>query len=86
MRVVYSKRFLAAVSSLPEHIQKKLDDLVALLAEDPFHPLLHSKRLVGKLSQFYSFRVTRDWRVVFAFQPNDEIHLIKIGNRKDIYR
>ncbi len=86
MRVVYSKDFLKTVAHLPISIQEKLDELIALLAEEPFHPLLHSKRLKGKLKQFYSFRITREWRVIFSFEGTDFIELVEVAHRKDIYR
>jgi mRNA-degrading endonuclease RelE of RelBE toxin-antitoxin system len=60
MRVVYSKEFLKAVADLPKQIQSTLDERIALLTEDPFHPLLHSKRLKGNLREYHSFRITRE--------------------------
>jgi addiction module RelE/StbE family toxin len=86
MRVVYSDKFLKALAKLPKKIQVKLDSLVDLLAQDAFHPLLHSKQLGGNLIGAYSFRVTRDWRAIFIFDGKDVIKLINVGNRKDIYR
>jgi addiction module RelE/StbE family toxin len=86
MNVVYSKNFLKAVSLLPVQIQEKLDGLLATLAEEPFHPLLHTKQLTGELRKSYSFRVTRDWRVIFEFETRDTIRLVTVGHRKDIYR
>ena len=86
MRVVYAKEFLKTVASLPIEAQQKLDALIALLAEDAFHPSLHSKRLKGRLKRFYSFRITRDWRVIFSREETDTIQLIEVAHRKDIYR
>jgi addiction module RelE/StbE family toxin len=86
MRIVYSDKFLKAVTGLPQRIQIKLDSLVILLVQDPFHPLLHSKSLGGNLTGFYSFRVTRDWRVIFIFEEEGIIKLTNVGNRKDIYQ
>lgn len=86
MRVVYGNNFLKAVSDLPKKIQIKLDSLISYLTQDPFHPLLHSKPLSGNLAGSYSFRITRDWRVIFIFEEIDIIKLIKVGNRKNIYR
>lgn len=86
MNVIYSKNFLKAAALLPAPIQEKLDALVATLVENPFHPSLHTKRLAGSLHQSYSFRITRDWRVIFGFEEEDTIRLITVGHRKDIYR
>lgn len=86
MRVIYSDKFLKSVAGLPKKIQVKLDSLITFLVQDPFHPLLHSKPLGGNLTGSYSFRITRDWRVIFIFEEKDVIKLIIVGNRKDIYR
>jgi addiction module RelE/StbE family toxin len=86
MRLVYSKDFLKQAAKLPKEAQRKLDKLIGLLASDPFHPLLHSKPLSGELSMTYSFRITRDWRVIFYFEDKETIKLLKVGNRKDVYR
>ena len=86
MEFQYSDRFLAQSIRLPAATQTKLARLLDLLAADPFHPLLHTKRLAGSLNQSYSFRITRDWRVIFSFETNGAIKLAKVAHRKDIYR
>ena len=86
MKVIYTKSFLKAASLLPIPIQNKLDELLAIIAENPFHPLLHSKPLVGKLHDAHSFRITRDWRAIFVFETEDTIRLVTLGHRKEIYR
>ncbi len=78
-----SRKFLV---KLPLKQQAKLASLLELLRENPFHSQLHTKHLSGKLSGVYSFRITRDWRVIFRFFSLQEIQLIDIGHRKDIYR
>ncbi|MBI2459523.1 MAG: type II toxin-antitoxin system RelE/ParE family toxin [Parcubacteria group bacterium] len=52
----------------------------------PFHPLLHAKRLSGKLAGLLSFRITRDWRVIFQFNDPETIQLLRVKHRKDVYR
>jgi len=86
MKIVYSGSFVKSADSLPNEIQEKLDALLVTLAEDPFHPTLHTKRLSGKLNNFYSFRIAKDWRVVFAFVEENTLRLAAVGHRKDIYR
>ncbi len=86
MRVVYGAGFLKSARALPIPQQQKLAKLVERLAENPYHPLLHTKRLSGELIGLLSFRITRDWRVVFYFMDADTIQLLHVGNRKDIYR
>ncbi|MBI2635515.1 MAG: type II toxin-antitoxin system mRNA interferase toxin, RelE/StbE family [Parcubacteria group bacterium] len=56
------------------------------LSLNPFHSSLHTKPLTGKLSGFYSFRLSRDYRVIFKIISSEEIYLIRVGHRRDIYR
>ena len=86
IRVVYHKNFLKSAKTLPEFQQSKFADLIEILRENPFNPVLHTKRLTGKLAGFLSFRITRDWRVIFQFLSPDIIQLIRVKHRKDIYR
>ena len=86
MKIVYSGDFLKQVKNLPQKQQKMLEILLHVLSKDPFYPTLHTKRLKGELRQALSFRITREWRVIFVFESKDMIKLVKIGNRKDIYR
>ena len=84
--LVYHPNFLKSARELPPAQQRKLESLLTLLQQNPFHPSLHTKRLSGPLVGFLSFRGTRDWRVVFRFLGNKTIHLLRVAHRKDIYR
>jgi len=86
VRVYYSERFRKNVKRLDEKQQAKLARLVVLLRENPFDPLLQAKSLSGELAGIYSFRITREYRALFRFLSPDEILLIDVGHRKDIYR
>ena len=57
-----------------------------ILQNNPFHPLLHTKKLTGQLAGFFSFRITRDYRVIFEFSDPDTLRLIRAADRKEIYR
>ncbi len=84
--VSFKKGFQKSAKLLNTEQREKLSELIILLAEDPFHPKLHTKSLVGKLAGLFSFRITRDWRVMFKFISPKEVLVVKVGNRKDIYR
>ena len=86
IKILYSERFIKSARKLPKNQKEKLTDLLGIMKENPFHSKLHSKPLTGKLSGLYSFRITRDWRVVFHFLSPEEINLLEVGHRKDIYR
>lgn len=85
LNLVYGKSFLKSAKKLPAKQQQKLAGLLELLSDQPFNPSLHTKPLSGGLVGFYSFRITRDWRVIFQFISANEVKLIIVGHRKDIY-
>jgi addiction module RelE/StbE family toxin len=86
IKTLYGDRFLRSARKLPRVQQTKLAKLLELLQDTPFHPKLHTKPLSGELSGLYSFRITRDWRVIFQFRSPDEIVLVNAGHRKEIYQ
>ena len=87
MDIAYSKGFIKSAKLAPKPIQNKLADSLEVLKRDHFHSTLHTKPLAGDLKGFYSFRITRDWRVIFSFMENPRmIFLIDVALRKDIYR
>jgi len=67
MELVYSDEFLRSAKVIPSPQQRKLARLLDVLREHPFHPSLHTKHLSGPLLGLLSFRITRDWRVMFQF-------------------
>lgn len=84
--LTYHPNFLKSARALPDAQHRKLGQLLVLLRQNPYHPTLHTKRLTGPLAGFLSFRVTRDWRVLFRFRDPTAIQLLRVAHRKDIYR
>ena len=48
MTVVFSDDFIDSAKKLPSKLKIKLDKLIQLLKESPFHPSLHTKHLNRK--------------------------------------
>jgi addiction module RelE/StbE family toxin len=86
IRVTFKKDFRKSTKILSQKNKDKLSDLVILLSQNPFHSKLHTKSLSGDLTGLFSFRITRDWRVMFKFVSPEEVLIIKVRHRKDIYR
>mgnify|MGYP001577677029 CR=1 FL=1 len=80
--IVYGKHFLKSVKALPLLEQKRLSKLLEIMAIDPFDGRLHAKKLSGPLTGLFSFRIGRDWRVLFQFLNARTVQLTDIGNRK----
>lgn len=86
LRIIYGNVFLKSARKLSNKLKPKLADCIITLKNNPFAPSLHTKYLSGKLIGLLSFRITRDWRVIFKFLEPDLIQLIEVAHRKDIYR
>ena len=86
IRVLFGSNFRRSVEKTPKSEQRKLGNLLEFLQQNPYHPKLHTKPLTGDLSGFYSFRITRGWRVIFQFLDPETIQLLRVINRKDAYR
>lgn len=85
-QIIYGDHFLKSAKKLPKKQQEKLARLLEIFKENPFHKFLRAKPLAGQLTGFYSFRITRDWRVIFQFITSEKIKLVEVGQRKNIYR
>ena len=68
VEIVYGNQFKKFAQNLPKLQKEKLALLLLILNENPFDQRLHSKSLRGPLEGFFSFRITRDWRVIFVFE------------------
>lgn len=86
IEIVYHSQFLKDVRKLPKAQRIKLASLVDLLQINPYNPLLHTKHLSTPLLGLLSFRITRDWRVLFRFVNENTIQLVGVSHRSDAYR
>ena len=85
MLVIYDQKFLKELEKTPSEVQNKTDTLLEPLKDEPFHPLLHTKKLKGPLYGLYSFRVLK-YRVIFEVEKPDVVRLLAIRHRKDVYK
>lgn len=72
------------------HLRQPIDRALRLLAEDPFHPSLHSHKLKGDLTGTWACTVDYDNRIVLEFvpdpdSPEDAIHLLALGTHDEVY-
>jgi len=83
MKIFYSQRFGKDLVSFPagiKRIYKKQENIFLVNWKDT---RLHTKGVVG--ASLFSFRVTRNYRVLFRFISNDSVLFAAIGHRKDVY-
>jgi len=80
-RLVYTRRAVKDVGVLSSEIKRRIGAKLRDYAADP---LAHARKLTDPRCGTYRFRIG-EYRVVFDFN-GDEIVVLRIGHRKDIYR
>lgn len=85
-KLVFGGQFLQSAKRLAREMKPRLKVSLDILFENPFHPTLRTKSLSGKLAGYHSFRVGREYRVIFKFISDNVIYLLRMGNRRDIYK
>lgn len=88
VEIIFAPRFLKQAKKLPGAIKETLKEQIRRLSTDLRDPRLHVKTLEGKFSGQWSFRVTRDYRVLFSIEKesNAIYLLLTVDDRKNIYR
>ncbi len=75
--------FKKKLEKLPKSIIRLYDKQKNIFELNWLDSRLHTKKLVGLNG--YSFRITRNYRVLFYFQDDKRVIFVDIGHRKDIY-
>ncbi len=81
--------FKRAVRRQPA-LRARVERALQQLAEDPFHPTLHSHKLKGELAGAWACTVDYDNRILFEFAQNpesgeEEILLLTMGTHDEVY-
>jgi toxin HigB-1 len=70
---------------LPREIQKVAVRKIFLFEDNPSYPSLHTHKLKGDLSTYWSFYITKNYRVLFRFLEDNEVIYYDIDTH-DIYK
>ena len=85
MEIIQTDDFEKSLNKLPKEIQRLYSAQEGLFQKNWLDPRLHIKK-VKTLPYALSFRVTRNYRVLFYFQHTETAIFFDIDHRKDIYR
>ena len=71
-------------------LRARVERTLQQLAEDPFHPTLHSHKLKGPLAGAWACTVEFDHRILFEFVQNqqsgeEELLLLTMGTHDEVY-
>ena len=85
MNIVYADEFRKQFGRLPADIQETFHSQENLFINNWRDSRLHIKKLSGQ-PVYFSFRVTRRYRVIFMFIEQGSTLFATIAHRKDVYR
>lgn len=85
MRIICSEDFDHNFSKLPKNIQRFFEIQKERFVNNWRDSRLHIKK-VYSLEYAFSFRITRQYRVLFYFQDMTTVIFFDIDHRKDIYK
>lgn len=91
--LVWSSAFVRALKRKIRRqpaLRDRVEQTLQQLADDPFHPSLHTHKLTGQLSGTWACSVAYDARILFEFVQNpesgeEEILLLAIGSHDEVY-
>ena len=80
-KIIFTIRATKDISKLEPEIKEKNGDALKRYGKDPLN---HAKKMVDPSLGNYRFRIG-DYRVIFGIE-GDEIIVLLVGHRKEIYR
>jgi len=81
--IYYHPQFRRSFLNLPDDIQRVAESKIVLFKNNPFHGILRTHKLHGKLKNHWSFTIKGQYRIIFIFEKEGVI-LLDIGPH-DIY-
>lgn len=80
-RIIYTKRAAKDISGLAPDVKERLKEALEGYSEAPLH---YARKMADPFLGNYRFRIG-DYRVIFDLE-GDEIVVLRVGHRRDIYR
>jgi len=81
----YTSDFKKSYQKLPQKIQRLVDKKDLWFRKNPFDSRLKTHKLKGELKGYWSYSVTRGYRILFRFAGADEVICFDVGTH-EIYR
>ena len=83
--ILYTPEFKRDYKKLSGTLRDLLKTKGQLFEQEPFHPLLRTHKLSGKLRDLWSFSLDYRCRVIFRFRGSGEVELLRVGDHS-MYR
>ena len=78
-QITYTERFQKHYKNLTVQEKKQLRNKLELLAENPMHPSLRTKRIQGT-TDLFECSVNMDIRIIWFYEGNKMIILVDVGH------
>lgn len=85
MKIIETARFRASFEKLQKPTKQKTKKQLQLFLKNMFYPSLHTEKLEPRQKNIWSFRVDKNYRVIFTFLSADTLLFLDIGPH-DIYK
>jgi toxin HigB-1 len=86
LQIIITREFSARYQLLPDVIKKKAEKQEKLFRQNPFYPSLHTEKLEPRGKQIWSFRVDKNYRVLFRFVDGRNVVFLTVGTHDWIYK
>ncbi len=86
LQIIVTDEFSKRYKLLPSIIQKKAEKQEKLFRQNPFYPSLHTEKLEPKGKQIWSFRVDKNYRVLFRFVEKHTVAFLTVGIHDWVYK
>jgi Txe/YoeB family toxin of Txe-Axe toxin-antitoxin module len=86
IELVVTEEFRRNYEQLPLAIKNKAERQQRVFIENPFHPSLETEKLNPKSREVWSFRIDRQYRIIFRFITGERVLFLTVGRHHWIYR
>jgi len=86
IHIEVTEEFEMNYDRLPLQIKKKAERRQALFIKNPFSPSLETEKLNPKSREVWSFRIDRQYRIIFRFLDGQHVLFLTVGPHSWIYR
>lgn len=85
MKIYYSSKFAREYKRLSNRAKDLAEEKEKIFRKDPFDPMLKTRRLSGRIKDFWSFSIDHRHRIIFEFVGKKVVWFHSVG-KHDIYR
>lgn len=86
IEIFVTEEFEMQYKKLTSAVRKKAEKQEKLFKENPFYPSLHTEKLEPKSYEVWSFRIDKNYRILFRFIGVNKALFLTLGPHSWIYK